>query len=80
MDDDAGLPVVKSREVVRALEKAGFYISTTRGSHHNMKKDGHRYLVTVPQHGATTIATGTLRKIIRGAGLSKAQFVELLKD
>ena len=80
MDDDAVLPVVKSREVVRALEKAGFYISRTRGSHHQMKKVGHRYLVSVPQHGPTTIKSGTLRSIIRGAGLSKAEFIELLND
>ena len=80
MGDDAVLPVVKAREVVRALEKAGFYISSTNGSHHNMKKDGHRFLVTVPQHGPTTIKKGTLLSIIRGAGLSKAEFVELLKN
>lgn len=80
MDHDAVLPVVKASEVVRALQKAGFYISRTRGSHHQMKKDGHRYLVTVPQHGPTTIKPGTLRSIIRGAGLSKADFVKLLKD
>jgi predicted RNA binding protein YcfA (HicA-like mRNA interferase family) len=80
MDDDAVLPVVKAREVIRALEKAGFYISRTRGSHHQMKKPGHRYLVSVPQHGPTTIKSGTLRAIINGAGLTKAQFVELLKN
>ncbi len=80
MDDDAVLPVVKANEVVRALEKVGFYIARTRGSHHQMKKDGHRYLVTVAQHGATTIPSGTLRQIIRGAGLTKAEFVALLKD
>lgn len=80
MGDDTDLPVVKASDVIRALVKAGFYISRTRGSHHQMKKDGHRYLVTVAQHGPTTIPPGTLRNIIRGAGLSKAEFVALLKD
>lgn len=80
MNEDAPLPQVNAREVIRALESEGFSVVRTSGSHVQMKKPGHLYVVTVPQHGAKSIKPGTLRQIIRGAGLSKAQFVELLKD
>lgn len=45
-----------------------------------MKKDGHQNLVVVPVHGNHSIATGTLRALIRGAGLTVEQFQALLAD
>lgn len=78
MSDDAKLPQVNARQVLRALERAGFVVARKSGSHIQLKKPGHRYLVTLAEHGATSIPQGTLRAIIRGSGLSKAEFIELL--
>jgi len=79
LNEDAPLPQVNAREVIRALEHEGFSIVRTSGGHVQMKKPGHRYVVTVPQHGAKSIKPGTLRQIIRGAGITKAEFVDALR-
>ena len=72
------LPVVTARETIRALERAGFVVSRTSGSHCRLihARDPVRK-VTVPVHGGD-IKRGTLRGIIAQAGLTVAEFVELL--
>ncbi len=72
------LPVVTARETIRALERAGFVVSRTSGSHCRLihARDPVRK-VTVPVHGGD-IKRGTLRSIIAQARLTVAEFVELL--
>lgn len=71
------LPVVSGREVAKALEKFGYMFDRQRGSHMILRqqKPPHRRL-TVPDH--KEIAKGTLRSIIRQAGLTVAEFNDLL--
>jgi predicted RNA binding protein YcfA (HicA-like mRNA interferase family) len=73
------LPAIRAREVVRALERAGFTISRTSGSHCRLihTSDPARK-VTVPLHGGADIKRGTLRGIIAQAGLTVAEFIALL--
>jgi predicted RNA binding protein YcfA (HicA-like mRNA interferase family) len=73
------LPSVKAREVIRALERAGFTVSRTSGSHCRLvhATDPARK-VTVSLHGSTDLKRGTLRAIITQAGLTVAEFIELL--
>jgi len=76
---NAGLPTASGREVVRTLERAGFFIDRVVGSHHMMvHRDDPRRTVTVPVHGARELKTGTLRSIIRQAGLTVEEFRDLL--
>ncbi len=70
------LPSVSGRECVRALERAGFYVDRQRGSHIVMKRDDPPARVVVPDH--RELKRGTLRAIIRQAGLTVEEFVELL--
>jgi predicted RNA binding protein YcfA (HicA-like mRNA interferase family) len=60
------------------LEQAGFVVVRIAGSHHIMSKPGHPVAVSVPIHGNRAIPAGTLRSIIRQAGLTVDQFVLLL--
>jgi predicted RNA binding protein YcfA (HicA-like mRNA interferase family) len=71
-------PALRSRQVIRALERAGFVISRTSGSHCRLihSTDPNRK-VTVPVH-ADDLRRGTLRSIIAQAGLTVAEFIELL--
>lgn len=71
------LPVVSGREVVKALEKIGYVFDRQRGSHIILRQQdpSHRRL-TVPDH--KQIAKGTLRAIIRQAGLTVEEFNDLL--
>ncbi len=71
------LPDVTGQEIVSALGRAGFYVNTTRGSHFRLRHaDGRR--CTVPVHAGRSVAKGTLHQIIRDAGLTVEQFLELL--
>lgn len=68
------LPVLSGAEVVRLLERAGFGQAGQRGSHVKLRGAGGR-VVIVPQHDE--LARGTLRSIIRQAGLSVEDFLAL---
>jgi predicted RNA binding protein YcfA (HicA-like mRNA interferase family) len=74
------LPALRARDVIRALERAGFAISRISGSHCRLihTTDTARK-VTVPLHGSTDLKRGTLRSIIAQAGLTVAEFLALLK-
>ncbi|MBI4507531.1 MAG: type II toxin-antitoxin system HicA family toxin [Chloroflexi bacterium] len=70
------LPRVSGRECVRALERAGFYVRRQEGSHIVVRRDAPFTQVVVPEH--RELDRGTLRAIIRQAGLSVEDFVSLL--
>ena len=72
----APLPVVSGAEAVRALEKAGWRRDRQRGSHVVMLKPGAYVSLSVPQH--REIAPGTLRSLIRLAGMTVEEFVALV--
>jgi predicted RNA binding protein YcfA (HicA-like mRNA interferase family) len=71
------LPVISGRECVRALEQAEFYVKRKRGSHFILRRDDPFAQVVVPEY--KTLDRGTLRAIIRQAGLSVAEFTSFLK-
>ena len=71
------LPVMKPREVVAALQKAGFELRRQTGSHIIMYKPGIRHAISIPQH-PKDLPKGTLRAIIREAGLTRDEFLKLL--
>ena len=69
------LPLLSWREVVKALEKAGFQIARQKGSHLILVKD--ECIVPVPKH--EQIKRGLLMAIIAESGLTKEEFLKLLK-
>ena len=71
------LPALKPVAVLRALEGAGFFVHHSTGSHRILKHPDHPQLrITVPFHGKD-LKLGTLRSIIRQAGMSVQEFLEL---
>ena len=71
-----GLPALPGRAVIAALERAGFEMIRTKGSHHFLRhrNDPSRQTV-VPVH-RNDLPPGTLRAILRQARLSRAQFLD----
>lgn len=69
------LPVVSGDQCISALEHVGYWIARTKGSHIRMRCPGHKP-VTVPRH--RELDRGTLRAILRTAGLSTEEFIKLL--
>ena len=63
-------------EVVKALERAGFYIKRRKGSHIVLRRDNPFAQVVVPDH--KSIDTGTLASILDGADLTVEGFIKLL--
>ena len=72
------LPVITGKQAISAFSKLGFSVVRIRASHHIMKREGHRYLLSVPVHGNEDLKPGTLRGLLRAAEIDIAQFVELL--
>ena len=71
------LPAVSGIEVVKALAKIGYDVDHQTGSHMilRQREAPHRRL-TVPRH--SELAKGTLRAIVRQAGLTVEEFLGLL--
>lgn len=71
------LPTLSGRQVVFALRKIGYERDHQKGSHIVLRQTSYPYRrITVPDH--REVAKGTLRAIIRQAGLSVAEFINLL--
>ena len=69
------LPLLSWRDIVKALAKAGFQVARQRGSHIILVKNEH--IVPIPKH--KEIKRGLLEAIIAEAGLTKEEFLKLLK-
>ena len=68
------LPTVSGRNAVQIFVKLGFKVRLGKGDHVVLQKD-HR-VFTVPLH--KTLKKGTLRKIIKIAGLTVEEFNDAL--
>ena len=67
---------ISGKEAVRAFEKAGWISMGQVGSHLVMVKAGVRVNLSIPQH--KELSVGTLRALIRNAGLTVDEFLQLI--
>lgn len=72
------IPRITGKEAVSAFTKAGFYLDRVSGSHHILKRAGHRFNLSVPVHSGRTIGKSLLAKLIEIAGLTTEEFKDLL--
>ena len=70
------LPILSGRKAVRAFEKLGWQIARQRGSHIIMVREGENVTLSIPDH--KEVAKGTLRSLIRAAGITVDEFTRLL--
>ena len=70
------LPVVKASECIRVLQRVGFTVTRQKGSHITLHRPDPRGRTTVPNHG--TLKPGMLHRIIKDAGLTVDEFIDLL--
>jgi len=72
------MPVLSGRKVIKILGKIGFHVARQKGSHIVVVKesDGNKKALVVPDH--KEIDKGTLKEIIRQAGLKKEDFLKLI--
>jgi predicted RNA binding protein YcfA (HicA-like mRNA interferase family) len=71
------LPALTARQLVAALKRAGFVEHRHTGGHLHLWHPQKELLTTVSIHPGT-VPRGTVRAIIRQAGLTPRQFIDLL--
>lgn len=67
------LPATKPRDLIRVLEKRGFYIKRQTGSHVILVNEKLKKAIPVPLHNKD-LKTGTLHGILKRAGISLEDF------
>ncbi len=72
------LPVIKIKELIRVLNKLGFFEHHRVGSHAQFKHpDGRR--TTIPVHHGKDIKSGTLKSILDDIDIDTKEFILILK-
>jgi predicted RNA binding protein YcfA (HicA-like mRNA interferase family) len=72
------LPVIRPKQLIRALERAGFIVHHVTGSHYILKHQAKPMIrVTVPFHNRD-LKRGTLQSIVKQAGITNEEFLDLL--
>ncbi len=74
----ARLPIISGRDAAKAFKAAGFVElpGWGKGSHMALAREDPQALLTIPNH--RELKRGTLRALIRQAGLTTDEFVALL--
>ena len=73
------LPSMTSRQVRRVLAKAGWRVDRQQGSHVMLVRRDGTGLVVVPDHHGD-LRPGTVRAILKQAGLTPDEFNRLRRD
>jgi predicted RNA binding protein YcfA (HicA-like mRNA interferase family) len=68
---------VSGRQVIKALQRAGFIPMRTKGSHHFLRHPDGRKTV-VPVHAGEILGPGLLNQILKDVEIDRALFEELL--
>jgi len=62
---------VKVRDLIHLLESSGWRLRATKGSHRQFRHPEKGMVVTVPGQHGKDVPVGTLRAILRSAGLEQ---------
>jgi predicted RNA binding protein YcfA (HicA-like mRNA interferase family) len=62
---------VKVRDLIRVIQRNGWYLVRTRGSHRQYKHPFKPGLVTIAGKPNDDLAFGTLKSILKQAGITK---------
>ena len=73
----SALPALKGSKLIKALQKGGFEVIRTKGSHHFLKHSDGRSTV-IPVHRGETIGPGLLAKILRDCEITRQELLTLL--
>jgi predicted RNA binding protein YcfA (HicA-like mRNA interferase family) len=71
------LPIIKAKELIKALKKLGFLEHRQVGSHLVIKHDDSRRTV-IPVHSGQDIPRGTLKAILRDIEVSVDELIGVL--
>ena len=69
------LKIYSGLEAIKKFERGGWSVDRQKGSHVMLVRAGYLYTLSVPLHRELDL--GTLKKLIRQAGLTAAEFNNL---
>ena len=72
------LPVVSGREAAKVFEALGWELARQRSSHMILVRAGNIETLSVPDH--REVGKGTLRSLIRSAGITIDEFQDALRN
>jgi len=64
---------VSEKVFVKLLEKKGWELRRTKGSHHIYVKEGNPVRISVPIHGNIALKMGLLRHLMKVAGIDASE-------
>jgi len=64
---------MKVREIIKRIEKDGWYLARIKGDHRQYKHPSKKGLVTILGHLNDDIAKGTLNSILKQVGLKEVR-------
>ncbi len=62
---------ISGKKLCKAVEKHGWELARIKGSHHIYSKDDTSTIVIIPVHGNRDLPIGTLKGILKDAGLTE---------
>jgi len=64
---------ISGKDFAKLLEKKGWELRRTKGSHHIYTKEGHPAQISVPIHGNSMLKIGLLRHLLKVAGIDESE-------
>jgi len=64
---------VSARDFIRVLQRHGWTLARTHGSHHIVTKPGRQERLVVPVHRGHDLKTGMLRHLLKVAGIDESE-------
>jgi predicted RNA binding protein YcfA (HicA-like mRNA interferase family) len=63
---------VSGKALCKVVERRGWELKRVTGSHHIYTKQGYEVILSIPVHGNRDLPIGTLKSILKDAGLSES--------
>lgn len=70
------LPLATGARHVAAFERAGWYCTRIKGSHHILERQGVENLLSIPCHAGRDVKRGLLAGLIAAAGMTQDEYCD----
>ena len=67
------MKAISGKDFAKLLEKKGWELGRTKGSHHIYAKVGHPARISVPIHGNGPLKIGMLSHLMKVAGIDESE-------
>lgn len=70
---------IHAERLIRALERLGWQVVRSKGSHHALALSGRPGVIIVPVHKGRALVERTARIILKQAGISEDEFFDVYR-